>query len=157
MAAIASRFPRAANYLMRNPFWALGHGTSIRLVTARTLPPIAHKLHSLRGQASGPPSRHGGTKVVYFVDHFVNYHETEIGKALSEILLLDNQIGLYVPAGQSSSGMARITAGDMKGALRIAKRNVRILAEAIRQGYTVIVTEPAAALALEARVSQLDG
>ncbi len=45
--------------------------------------------------------------------------------------------------------MARITAGDMKGALRIAKRNVRILAEAIRQGYTVIVTEPAAALALK--------
>ncbi len=150
VASIGARFPRVANYLMRSPFWRWLAEQAFGLSRARTLPPIANQTF-IRYAAKrhwGRPSRHGGTKVVYFVDHYVNYHETEIGKALSEILL-HNQIGLYVPAGQASSGMARITAGDMKGALRVAKRNVRILAEAIRQGYTVIVTEPAAALALK--------
>ncbi len=142
---------------MRSPFWRWVTERAFGLSRARTLPPIAHQtfIRYAAKRQWGRPSRHGGTKVVYFVDHFVNYHETEIGKALSEVLL-HNQIGLYVLQVQASSGMARITAGDMKGALRIAKRNVRILAEeAIRQGYTVIVTEPAG-ISAEARVPQLE-
>ena len=45
--------------------------------------------------------------------------------------------------------MARITAGDAKGARRLARRNVRLLAEAVRQGYIVLATEPAAVLCLK--------
>ncbi len=33
---------------------------------------------------------------VYFVDHFVNYHETEIGKALSEVLLHNQIVCMYL-------------------------------------------------------------
>jgi Fe-S oxidoreductase len=93
-------------------------------------------------------------KVVYFVDHYVNYHDPDIGLALAEVLQ-QNSIGLYVPTAQWNSGMARITAGDAKGARRLARRNVRLLAEAVRQGYTVLATEPAAVLCLKYEYPQL--
>ncbi len=90
----------------------------------------------------------GGLKVVYFVDHYANYHDPDIGRALAEILQ-QNSIALYVPTAQSTSGMARVTVGDAKGARRLARRNVRLLADAVRQGYTVLATEPAAVLCLK--------
>jgi Fe-S oxidoreductase len=87
-------------------------------------------------------------KVAYFVDLYANHYDPDIGRALAEILQ-QNGIGLYVPPSQSTSGMARITAGDLKGARKIARKNVRLLADAVRQGYTVIATEPAAVLCLK--------
>jgi len=41
-----------------------------------------------------------------------------------------------------------ISAGDLVGARRVAKENVAILAEAVRQGYHVVTSEPSAALCL---------
>jgi len=38
--------------------------------------------------------------------------------------------------------------GALDGARRVAERNVHLLAEGIRQGYTVVATEPSAVLAL---------
>ena len=93
-------------------------------------------------------SPHGGLKVAYFVDHYANYHDPDIGRGLAEILQ-PNRIGIYVPGGQVSSGMPRISAGDLKGARKIARRNVRLLADVVRQGYTVIASEPSAALCLK--------
>ncbi len=87
-------------------------------------------------------------KVVYFVDQYANYHDPDIGRALAEILQ-QNRVGLYVPSAQAGSGMARISCGDLKGARKIARKNVRLLADAVRQGYTVIATEPAAVLCLK--------
>ncbi len=42
-----------------------------------------------------------------------------------------------------------MTSGDLRGARKIARKNVRLLADAVRQGYTVIATEPAAVLCLK--------
>jgi Fe-S oxidoreductase len=44
--------------------------------------------------------------------------------------------------------MPLITQGALEPARRIAERNVALLAEAVRQGYTIVATEPSAALAL---------
>jgi Fe-S oxidoreductase len=44
--------------------------------------------------------------------------------------------------------MASIAAGALEHARQIARHNVALLAEAIRQGYHVVATEPAAALCL---------
>lgn len=149
VSSIASRVPWVANYLIGSPFWRWAIERTFGLSRARELPPVAGQTfirYAAKRQWTRP-SRHGGTKVVYFVDHYANYHDVDLGRALAEILQ-HNQIGLYVPARQTVSGMARIAAGDLKGAIRIARRNVRVLAEAVRQGYTIIATEPAAALAL---------
>lgn len=150
VAAMASRMPRLANFLLASPIWRWVLERTLGISQARSLPPLAHRnlLRYAAGRRWHKPSAHGGTKVVYFADHYATYHDTEVGIALSEVLL-HNQIGIYIPQRQLGSGIARITSGDLRGARKIAKRNVRLLAEAVSLGYTVVVTEPAAALALK--------
>ncbi len=149
VSAVASMVPLLANYLIASPTWRWLLERTFGLSRARPLPPVAAQsfIRYAAKRQWTRASRHGGTKVVYFVDHYANYHDVDLGRALAEILQ-HNQIGLFVPPRQVVSGMTRIAAGDMKGAIKIARKNVRILADAVRQGYTIIATEPAAALCL---------
>ena len=150
VAAIASRVPWLANSLMRGKLSRWFAERTVGLSAARDLPPVVREtfIRHAAGRRWTKPLPQGGIKVAYFVDQYANYHDPSIGKALAEILQ-QNSIGLYVPPSQSNSGMARITAGDLKGARKIARKNVRLLADAVRQGYTVIATEPAAVLCLK--------
>ncbi|MFK8114650.1 MAG: FAD-binding and (Fe-S)-binding domain-containing protein [Rubripirellula sp.] len=150
VAAIASRLPFVSNLLMRGKFSRWVAERLFGLSAARELPPVVREtfIRHAAGRRWTKSLPHGGLKVVYFVDQYANYHDPDIGRALAEILQ-QNSIGLYVPASQAASGMARITAGDLKGARKIARKNVRLLADAVRQGYTVIATEPAAVLCLK--------
>ncbi len=150
VAAFAAQLPWLANLLIRNRFARWLAEQTLGLSAARDLPPIVRETflrHAVRRRWTKPIAA-GGLKVVYFVDHYANFHDPDIGKALAEILQ-QNSIGLYVPTSQSTSGMARITCGDLKGARRIARKNVRLLADMVRQGYDVIATEPAALLCLK--------
>ncbi|QDV64708.1 FAD-binding and (Fe-S)-binding domain-containing protein [Crateriforma conspicua] len=150
VAAIASRLPWLSNQLRRSVLFRWVAERMLGLAAARPLPPVQSetflRLASKRRWNKATPS--GGLKVVYFVDHYANYHDPDIGRALAEILQ-QNRIGLFVPTSQVTSGMPRITSGDLKGARKIARRNVRMLAEHVRQGYTIVATEPAAALCLK--------
>lgn len=150
VAAMGSRVAWLSNFLLRRRSMRWLSESLFGLSAARDIPKLTNETFvryatRRRWHKSSP---HGGLKVVYFVDHFANYHDPEIGRALAEILQ-HNRIGFYVPPGQGLSGMGRITGGDLKGARRVARRNVRILADAVRQGYTVLATEPAAALCLK--------
>ncbi len=149
IAAVASRVPSIANMVIRSPVMRWLAERLFGLSQARELPLIASpsfmRYASRRRWTKLNPQ--GGLKVVYFVDHYANFHSPDIGRALAEILQ-QNSIGLYVPTAQYSSGMPRIASGDLKGARRIARKNVRLLADAVRQGYTVVATEPAAAMSL---------
>lgn len=150
VAAVGSRLPLAANFLIKNNFARWAAERMFGLSAARELPPFVGETflrHAARRRWT-KPRPHGGLKVAYFVDHYANYHDPDVGRALAEVLL-HNGIGIYVPASQSSSGMARISAGDLKGGRKIARRNVRLLADAVRQGYTIVATEPAAVLCLK--------
>ncbi|TWU08345.1 anaerobic glycerol-3-phosphate dehydrogenase subunit C [Stieleria varia] len=150
VAAIGSRLPWISNLVIRNSAMRWLAEKLLGLSAARELPPLVGETF-IRHAAKRRWTKslpHGGTKVVYFVDHYANYHDPDIGRAFAEILQ-QNGIGLYVPTSQANSGMPRITAGDLKGARKIARRNVRLLSDAVRQGYTVVATEPAAALCLK--------
>jgi Fe-S oxidoreductase len=59
-----------------------------------------------------------------------------------------NNISVFVHPQQQQSAMAMITMGAVERARQIALTNVSLLADAIRQGYHVVASEPAAALAL---------
>ncbi|WP_146600346.1 FAD-binding and (Fe-S)-binding domain-containing protein [Novipirellula aureliae] len=149
IAAIASRVPWISNLLIRSgPSRWLGERL-FGLSAARELPSVVGETF-LRYAAKRRWTKmrpHGGLKIAYFVDHFANYHDPNLGRALAEIAQ-HNGIGLFVPPGQKASGIARISAGDIKGARRVARRNLRILADAVRQGFTIVATEPAAVLCL---------
>ena len=68
-----------------------------------------------------------------------------------------NGIDVYVPPAQQYSGLSLISNGVADKAIRIARRNIEIFAEAIRAGYHVVTTEPAAALCLQNEYRSLLG
>ncbi|WP_153556779.1 FAD-binding and (Fe-S)-binding domain-containing protein [Roseimaritima sediminicola] len=150
LARVMSRLPWLSNHVIRNRFsrWLLER--LFGLSAARRLPPLANRtlLRYAGRRKLTRPVRQSGPKVVYFMDYFTNYHDTSIGRALIEVLL-QNRVGVYVPPRQVYSGMSHIAAGDLKTARKLAVKNIRLLADAIRQGHTVVATEPSAVLCLQ--------
>ncbi|MGD9719643.1 MAG: anaerobic glycerol-3-phosphate dehydrogenase subunit C [Pirellulales bacterium] len=93
------------------------------------------------------PTRRDVAKVLYFVDTYANYHDPQLAEALVAVLE-HNAVAVYVHPAQLSSGMPMISLGALNQARKLAEHNVGLLAEAVRQGYHVVATEPSAALAL---------
>ena len=117
----------------------------------RKLPTFARKplLDSVSRELTAFPEELSKNKpVVYFVDHFANYHDPELGHAFLAILEY-NGVRVHVPEDQTVSGMAMISAGDLDAARKVAEQNVRELSELAREGVPIICTEPAAALCLK--------
>lgn len=92
--------------------------------------------------------------VVYFVDHYANYHDPELARAFVAILR-HNRVSLHIPPDQQASGMAMISAGDLDAAREIARENLRALADFAREGCQIVCTEPAAALCLRKEYPRL--
>jgi Fe-S oxidoreductase len=92
-------------------------------------------------------NRRSAQRALYFVDTFANFHDPQLGEAMIKVLK-HNGIGVYVPPDQWSCGMASIACGAVERAKKIAKHNIGLLAESVRQGYHIIATEPAAVLCL---------
>ena len=93
------------------------------------------------------PTRRTGRKVLFFVDTYANYHDPQLAEALVAVME-HNGVAVYVHPDQQASGMNRIAIGDVERARVVAARNVRLLAEAVRQGYEIVCTEPSATLCL---------
>ena len=93
------------------------------------------------------PTRRSGRKVLFFVDVYANYHDTQLAEALVAVME-HNGIAVYVHPAQWSSGMSMLTLGAADRIRRVAEHNVALLAEAVRQGYHIVTTEPAAALCM---------
>ena len=117
----------------------------------RRLPAFARRsfLRSIPKQWTAPPLKiQGGQPIVYFVDHFTNFHDPELGQAFAQILEHNGKT-LHVPLKQVPSGMAMISMGDLSAARLLAEQNVRVLAEFAREGCPIVCTEPAAAVCLK--------
>jgi Fe-S oxidoreductase len=149
LAAFAGRFPGVANWAMRNPQvrWMLEKAAGI--AQGRKLPPLARRSFlqqaALRRLHNRP--RTAGEKVVYFVDTYANHFDTQLADALVAVLR-HNRIAVYVPKDQQQAGMPMIAAGAVEAAREVAEQNVAMLAEHVRQGFTIVATEPSAVLAL---------
>lgn len=145
----ASRAPRLANWLLGSPRGRWVMEKSLGLAQGRRMPRLARRPFLSRGATRRfrKPDRSQGPKVLLFVDTFANYYDTPLADAVVEVLR-HNGVGLFIPPSQGPSGMPLISLGALDAARRIARRNTELLAEGVRQGYTVVTTEPAAALAL---------
>ena len=93
------------------------------------------------------PIRTSAEKIVYFVDTYANHFDTQLGEALVAVMR-HNGVSVFVRQDQVQAGMPMIAAGALDLARDIAARNVALLAESVRQGYTIVATEPSAVLAL---------
>ncbi|MEX2186841.1 MAG: anaerobic glycerol-3-phosphate dehydrogenase subunit C [Pirellulales bacterium] len=132
------------NRLMRWLFermFGLAHGRKLPRLARRTFLRRAAKRKLTRPT---PDAEH---KVLYFADVYANYFDPQVGEALVAILH-HNGVSVLVPSESMQSGMAMIAMGAVERARRLAERNIAILADAVRQGYHIVATEPAAALCL---------
>jgi Fe-S oxidoreductase len=156
LTALGSRFPAATNWALENRYarWFLEKTTGI--AQGRRLPSIA-KQPFMRWAAKNRlnrPNRGGGRKVLYLVDHYANWNNPLVGIALVEVLQHQN-VEVYVPAWQSVTYMTKIVMGDIEKVRRMIGPQIRQLAEAVRQGYQIVTTEPTAALCLKYEYVQL--
>jgi Fe-S oxidoreductase len=81
--------------------------------------------------------------VLYFLDTYARRHDLLLVKAFVAVLE-HNGIGVFIDPRQVAAGMPLVSAGDLDAARRVARTNVRVLAEAVRLGYRVVATEPSA-------------
>jgi Fe-S oxidoreductase len=86
-----------------------------------------------------------GPRVAYFVDVFANYFDQELAEAVVAVLH-QAEVNVFVPPGQRGSGMSSLVTGDVDHARDLALANLRVLGNAVRDGYTIVCSEPTAAL-----------
>jgi FAD/FMN-containing dehydrogenase/Fe-S oxidoreductase len=153
LSQLGSRFSPLANWAIgnRRMRWLLEK--TLGIAQGRKLPAFASRSFlqtAQRRRLTRPdpaPRDSSERKVVYFVDVYANWHDTQLAEALVAILQ-HNGVAVYVHPRQVQSGMAAISMGAVDVAKRLAARNIAILADAVRQGYHVVTTEPAAAMCL---------
>jgi FAD/FMN-containing dehydrogenase/Fe-S oxidoreductase len=83
--------------------------------------------------------------VAYFVDIYANYVDPQIAEA-AVLVLQHNGFDVYVPPGQAGSGIEALAHGDVEAARESALQNLRLLSDLVREGMTIVCTEPSAAL-----------
>jgi FAD/FMN-containing dehydrogenase/Fe-S oxidoreductase len=139
----------AANWMLRNrqARWLLEK--AFGLARARKLPRFAAQPFvrwAARKKLTKRP-RHAQRKVLYFVDLYVNYFDPQLGRALVRVLE-HNGVSVYVHPHQRPSGISMISIGALEPARKLAARNIHLLAEAVRQGYHIVATDPQVTLCL---------
>lgn len=136
--------------------WALGNKSMRWLLErmfgvaqGRKLPRVAARSFLRRAMRKRltRSTKQDGRKVLYFVDTYANWFDTELAEACVAVLE-HNGVSVYVHPDQLPSLMPQITLGDVERAKPIVRRNVKVLADAVRQGYEIVCSEPSAALAL---------
>jgi FAD/FMN-containing dehydrogenase/Fe-S oxidoreductase len=149
-ARLGSRFPILTNALLarRSSRWLLERLLGVS--RHRVLPRVGRTPFTRRaarlGLSTARPQQ-PGPRVVYFVDVYANYHDQELAEAVVAVLQQAG-VNVFVPLQQRSSGMSSLIVGDVDYARDQAVANLRILANAVRDGYVVVCSEPTAALML---------
>jgi FAD/FMN-containing dehydrogenase/Fe-S oxidoreductase len=147
---LASRFPGAFNLLSRSRLarWVLER--TFGLSRHRSLPRAQRGAFLRRADRLGltrPRPHEPGPRVAYFVDIAANHFDGEVAESVVG-LLRHAGVNVYVPRPQRGSGMPALVAGDLDRARELLEANLRLLGNAARDGYTIVCSEPAAALFL---------
>jgi FAD/FMN-containing dehydrogenase/Fe-S oxidoreductase len=149
LCRFASRVPRIANWAIGNRPMRWFLEKTMGVAQGRKLPRFARRSFlqspNQRRHAASQPG--DGDKVLFFVDTFANYCDVPLAEALVAVLE-HNGVSVYVPELQLEAGMPMISQGALGPARRVAEKNVALLAEGVRQGYTIVSTEPSAVLTL---------
>lgn len=145
LSALGGVFRPLSNAALGNPQARWMIEKLFGVARGRKLPPFAGnqllRWASRRGLTR--PSRRSGPRVLYFLDTFARRHDPLLAQAFVAVLEL-NGIGVFIDPRQVAAGMPMISEGDLDAARRLARTNMRVLTEAVRLGYRIVCTEPAA-------------
>ncbi len=123
---------------------------TLGIAQGRKLPRLARRTF-LRRAARRRLTRlpfYSSQRVLYFVDIYANWFDVALAEATVAVFE-HNGYSVYVPPEQSQSWMTAITLGDVERVRNVVQRNITMLAEAVRDGYEIITTEPSATLAIK--------
>ncbi len=148
---LASRVPISWNALLGNRVarWVIER--SFGLSRHRSLPRARRTPFLRRAEKLGltrPRPQAPGPRVAYFVDVFANHFDQELAESVVGVLRQAG-VNVHVPRRQRGSGMAALVVGDLDHARELASANLRVLGDVVRDGYTVVCSEPTAALMLK--------
>jgi FAD/FMN-containing dehydrogenase/Fe-S oxidoreductase len=149
LSAVAGAVRPLANWAIGNPQarWLLEK--TIGIARGRKLPAVSgtHFMRWAAKRGLTKPSRRSGPRVLYFLDTYARRHDPLLGQAFVSVLER-NGIGVFIDPRQVAAGMPLVSEGDLDAARRLARINVRVLADAVRLGYRIVCTEPAAVTCL---------
>lgn len=150
LARMSSYFPVIANAILSHgqSRWVLEKVTG--LSRFRRLPRVRrwsflHRADSrgwcrMRPQAPGP-------RVALFLDILANHFHQDLAETTVEFLKFSG-VNVYIPYRQTSSGMPALVVGDLDRARELVRTNLRVLGDAVRNGYTIVCIEPTSAMVL---------
>ncbi len=149
-ARLGSRFPVLLNALMSGgkTRWMIERlfGVSrYRILPKARRTPFVRRADRLG--LTRPRPQEPGPRVAYFVDIVPNYFDQELAEMVVNVLRYCG-VNVFVPKGQRGCGMPALVAGDLDTARDQAITNLRILGDAVRDGYTIVCSEPTATLML---------
>ena len=156
LSSLGSKMSPLANWAIRNRQMRWLMEKTLGIAQGRKLPRISSRSFLRRAARRRLTrfARRSPQKVLYFVDTYANYHDPQLGEALVAVMK-HNGVAVYVPADQKPAGMASFACGALDHARGLARHNVALLVEAVRQGYHVVATEPAAVTCLTHEYPQL--
>ena len=150
MSLLGSMFSPISNLVMRLPLFGLLLEKVAGLDKRRRMPRFKRGSFLKAGRkylASCEPIEKPVDKVAYFVDTYANYNDHELGFAVLDVLR-HNNIEVILP-NQLPAPLPAMVYGDTDKARKDLAYNVENLAQAVRDGYKIICSEPSAALAFK--------
>lgn len=149
LSRLGSAFAPLSNVFLRLPVskWLLERVTGID--RRRSMPRFGRGSFLKAGRkylASCGPMAQPVDKVAYFVDTYANFNDHELGFAVVDVLR-HNGVEVILP-DQRPAPLPAIVYGDIRTARSDLSYNVKHMAEAVRQGYKIVCSEPSAALCL---------
>jgi len=129
---VRALFERVTGIDRRRPMPAFARGSFVR--KARRI----LRRRRIEGDAVG--------RVAVFFNLYANYHDHELARAVVNVLH-HNRVEVVVP-DQVGCQMPALCYGDLQTARRGMARNIASLAHAVRDGCTVVSSEPTATLCL---------
>lgn len=118
---------------------------TVGMASERLLPPYARQRFSTwfkRRPPARATDRQGSVSV--FPTCFIEYMEPDIGKDLVKVYE-HNGVACSLPEGTQCCGAPWLHQGNVKEFTKAAQRNVAVLAEEVRSGKQVIVSQPTCA------------
>lgn len=117
----------------------------VGIASERLLPPYAKQRFStwFTKRAAPEPSvvDHEQGKVALFSTCLVEYQDPEIGKDLVKVYE-HNGIACSLPEGQRCCGAPWLHSGEVDRFVEQGRKNVRVLAEAVKAGHDIVVPQP---------------
>jgi len=149
LARYGSAFAPLVNHFLASPSFRWLLEKLLSLSGERRLPRFAARPFLRRAKRRGwsRKPRSARPRVAYFVDVYANFIDPQIAEAVVAVLH-HNGFDVYVPPDQRGCGMAALAHGDLETAREAAEHNLRLFGEAAREGYTILCSEPTAALML---------